>query len=357
MVIFWPVRRDHIGRSDVTVVTGFRGRMREIEFEAARAAIGESIGSIRMRPFSIDSRRVGTNSASSKTMTERLTWKKLLDAHAPLQLPAAHDALTAKLIKRAGFHAYQIGGFALAGARHGFPDVDLTRFAEQAAAVRDILSACDLPVLVDADDGYGDAKNVTHTIRSYEAMGVAAVFIEDQVSPKRCGHMMGKEVVPAQIMVERIEAAVAARCSPDFFIVARTDALGVEGMKSALTRGERYLKAGADGIYVEAPDTLEQLEEIAGAFNGVPQMTNMFDGDDQTPWLTPVELRALGFSMILYPTSLLFRAVRAIERGLADLRQGKRMAQEDGVQLTQFEEMVDLAAWATIEKRFGARQR
>src|SRR5947207_6434548 len=163
-------------------------------------------------------------------------WASLLKRHAPLQLPAAHDALTAKLVQRAGFHAYQIGGFALVGARHGLPDVDLNRFAEQSAGVRDIMAACDLPVLVDADDGYGDAKNVTHTIASYEAMGVSAVFIEDQVSPKRCGHMSGKEVVSTQIMVERIEAAVNARPSSDLFIVARTDALAVEGLDAALKR-------------------------------------------------------------------------------------------------------------------------
>src|SRR5438874_737658 len=193
---------------------------------------------------------------------QRPTWKQLLETHAPVQLPAAHDALTAKLIQDAGFNAYQIGGFALVGARHGVPDVDLTRFAEQSAGVRDILAACDLPVLVDADDGYGDAKNVTHTVASYEAMGVSAIFIEDQVSPKRCGHMAGKEVVPAEIMVQRLDAALAARRSTDFFIVARTDALAVEGLDAALRRGERYLKAGADGLYVEAPTSVGQLEQI-----------------------------------------------------------------------------------------------
>src|SRR5256714_11955595 len=118
-----------------------------------------------------------------------ITWKQLLDRERLVQLPAAHDALTAKLIEDAGFDAYQIGGFALVGSRHGLPDVDLTRFAEQSAGVRDILAACDLPVLLDADDGYGDAKDVTHTIASYEAMGVSAIFIEDQVLPKRCGYM------------------------------------------------------------------------------------------------------------------------------------------------------------------------
>lgn len=288
---------------------------------------------------------------------QRATWREVLAKYSPVQLPAAHDALTARLIERAGFHAYQIGGFALVGSRHGVPDVDLTRFAEQAAGVRDITAASDLPVLVDADDGYGDAKNVTHTIRSYDAMGVSAVFIEDQVSPKRCGHMTGKEVVPAEIMVQRIEAAVAARRSQEFFIVARTDALGVEGLDKALKRGERYLKAGADGIYIEAPKSVDDLEKIGRTFRGVPQMTNMFEGDNETPWLTPGELHSLGFSMILYPTSLLFRAARAIERGLADLRQGKQMTKADALDLTEYEQLVDVPYWASIEKRFGARQK
>jgi 2-methylisocitrate lyase-like PEP mutase family enzyme len=140
----------------------------------------------------------------------RPTWKELLKQDSPVQLPAAHDALTAKLIERAGFSAYQIGGFALAGARHGFPDIDLTRFAEQASGVRDIMGACSLPVLVDIDDGYGDVKNVTHTVRFYESMGVSAMFLEDQVAPKRCGHLSGKKVIPAEAMEEKIKAAVAA---------------------------------------------------------------------------------------------------------------------------------------------------
>src|SRR3982750_2546775 len=260
-------------------------------------------------------------------------WASVLERHAPVQLPAAHDALTARLIKRAGFRAYQIGGVALVGARHGLPGGGLTRFAEQAAGVRDIVAACDLPVLVDADDGYGDAKNVTHTVRSYEAMGVSAIFIEDQVSPKRCGHMSGKEVVPANIMKQRIEAAVAARTSNDFFIVARTDARAVDGLDAALKRAEQYHKAGADGLYVEAPRSEKELQQIGAAFKGVPQMTNMFEGDNETPWLTPMELYALGFSMILYPTSLLFRVVCTIERGLAELRQGKAMTPDCGVSL------------------------
>src|SRR5947209_15716053 len=160
----------------------------------------------------------------NKHSRHRTSWKSLLEHHAPLQLPAAHDALTAKLIERAGFSAYQIGGFALTGARHGLPDIDLTRFAEQAAGVRAILAACSLPVLVDADDGYGDVKNVTQTVRAYEAMGVSALFLEDQVSPKRCGHLSGKRVVAPELMENKIRAAVAARHNAKLFLVARTDA-------------------------------------------------------------------------------------------------------------------------------------
>jgi 2-methylisocitrate lyase-like PEP mutase family enzyme len=286
-----------------------------------------------------------------------MSWRQLLAEHAPLQLPAAHDALTAKLIERGGFRAYQIGGFALTGARHGFPDIDLTRFGEQAAGVRDIMAASHLPVLVDADDGYGDAKNVSYTVMSYEASGVAAIFIEDQISPKRCGHMAGKDVVPTKIMAQRVQAAVAARRSREFFIVARTDALAVEGITGALKRADAYLKAGADAIYVEAPKSVEQLEQIGRAFKGVPQMTNMFEGDNETPWLSPGELYALGFSMMLYPTSLLFRAVRAIERGLADLRQGRAGAKDEAIDLQQWEEIVSVPFWAAIEKRFSAREK
>jgi 2-methylisocitrate lyase-like PEP mutase family enzyme len=282
-------------------------------------------------------------------------WKMLVEKQAPVQLPAAHDALTAKLIERAGFSAYQIGGFALAGARHGLPDIDLTRFAEQAAGVRDIMGASTLPVLVDADDGYGDVKNVSYTVRHYESMGVAALFIEDQVAPKRCGHLSGKRVVSPESMEQKIEAAAAARQNPDsLFLIARTDALEPEGIDNALRRAERYLKAGADGIYIEAPKSEKQLEQIGRHFKGTPQMTNMFEGDDETPWLTPKELHALGFSMILYPTTLLFQTVKTVQLALDNLKHGKQASKKDAVSLAQYEEIVGLQHWAEIEKRFKA---
>jgi 2-methylisocitrate lyase-like PEP mutase family enzyme len=150
-----------------------------------------------------------------KIKVMRPSWRSLLQQHKFLQLPAAHDALSATLIERAGFVAYQVGGFALEGARFGVPDIDLIRFGEKSEAVREIIAASDLPVLVDCDDGYGDVKNVTHTVNVYEEMGVSAIFIEDQRPPKRCGHMAGKEVVPPEEMTEKLRAAAAARANKD----------------------------------------------------------------------------------------------------------------------------------------------
>ena len=185
------------------------------------------------------------------------------------------------------------------------------------------MAATRLPVLVDGDTGYGDVKNVAHTIDGYEAMGASAIFIEDQVAPKRCGHMAGKDVIAADQMVAKIKAAVGARRSKDFFIIARTDARAVHGLDEALRRGEQYLKAGADGIFIEAPQTVQELERVGRAFNGVPQIANMLEGGGQTPVLPPAELKAMGFAMAAYPTTLIFRVARTIERALADIKAGK----------------------------------
>src|SRR5690242_2678935 len=174
----------------------------------------------------------------------RPTWRTLLAEGGPLLLPAAHDALTARLIARAGFKAYQVGGFALAGARYAYPDIDLVQFYEEQEAIRQIVAASPLPVLVDAGDGFGDVKNVTRTVRGYEELGAAAIFIEDQQSPIRCGQMSAKPVVPVKEMVGKLKAALAARRNADTFILARTDARGMEGVAGAIRRGEAYRDAG-----------------------------------------------------------------------------------------------------------------
>ena len=279
-------------------------------------------------------------------------WKCLLKKNAPLLLPSASDALTAKLIEQAGFPAYQIGGFALDGMRFGFPDMDVNRLGEKSSVVRDIVHASDLPVLVDCDDGYGDEKNVTHTIRVYDDLGVSAVFIEDQKSPKKCGHMGGKQVVDPQEMVNKLKAAQEARRDADkLFILARTDAIAVNGLDDALRRAEMYLKAGADGVYIEGPETIQQLRAIGRAFKGKPLATSVLENGGKTPWVPPDEMHAMGFNMLLYPTTLLFQVTHTLQRSLANLKAGRPMPKDESVTMLQFEKIVDIAYWKAIEQK------
>ncbi len=289
----------------------------------------------------------------AKGPIKRVTWKTLVEEEAPLLLPAAHDGLAAKLIERAGFKAYQVGGFALAGARHGFPDIDLVHYGEQSAGVRDIISASSLPVMIDADDCYGDVKNVTRTIRGYENLGASAIFFEDQVAPKRCGHMAGKEVIPAEEMASKVKAAVGARRSPDLFLVARTDAIAPLGLDEALRRAELYINAGADGIFIEGPRSVEQLERIGKAFPAVPKIANMLEGGGVTPILSPKDLRAMGFAMVLYPTSLLFRITKTLEKALDDMLAQRLTFEGQGVSFDEFEQIVGLEEWKATEERYG----
>jgi 2-methylisocitrate lyase-like PEP mutase family enzyme len=289
----------------------------------------------------------------ARTKVIRPSWRKLLKQKKLIQLPAAHDALTAKLIEKAGFSAYQVGGFALDGGRFALPDIDLTRFGEKSEAVREIIAASDLPALVDADDGYGDVKNVTHTVRLYEEMGVSAIFIEDQKPPKRCGHMAGKEVVPPEEMAQKIRAAVSARRDKDsMFLIARTDAVEPNGLDDALRRCELYLKAGADALYVEAEHDEKQLARVARAFRGEWLVANMLEGGGKTPWLLPRHLGQMGYSMVLYPTTVLFQMTHAMKVALQNLRDGRQMDISRAVTMKEFEAIVDLPRWALIEGRF-----
>src|SRR6266511_1920148 len=269
-------------------------------------------------------------------MQPRSTWKELLAQGEPLLLPCAYDALSARLIERAGFAAYSVGGYALVGARHALPDIGLVGFGEMSAGIRDIMAASSLPVLVDCDDGYGDVKNVARTISGYAAMGVSAIFMEDQRAPKRCGHMAGKDVIEADAMAAKLRAAAQARRSPDFFIIARTDL---------------YLKAGADGLVIEAPQSLEELAQIGRAFQGVPQLANMVEGGGRTPILPPAELYRLGFDMVAYPTTLIFRVARTLEAALADLKTGRPAGKNECVDFEAFKDIVSLARWADVEQR------
>jgi 2-methylisocitrate lyase-like PEP mutase family enzyme len=278
------------------------------------------------------------------------TIRQLLKEEKPLVLVVAYDALSARLIELAGFRAYTIGGFALVGVRYGLPDVGLASFGEIVEGVRDIMRGSDLPVLVDGDDGYGDVKNVTRTVETYEAMGVAGIVFEDQLSPKRCGHMAGKSVVSLEQAEHKLMAALAARKSSDLFIVARTDALAVHGLDDALNRAKRFLDIGVDCVFIEAPRSVEEIKTIGRSFNA-PILVNMAEGG-LTPILPPEELGEMGFSIIVYPASLLFRVTRAIQDALTAIKAGKLEPQPNPVTFKEITDIFGLSKWAAIDDRF-----
>jgi 2,3-dimethylmalate lyase len=268
-----------------------------------------------------------------------------------LVVPGAYDALSARLIQKIGFETYFIGGFPAVGSRYGVPDIGLKGFGEISACVRDIMAACDLPVFVDGDDGYGDVKNVVHTVQSYERMGVSAILIEDQQWPKRCGHMAGKKVVPIDLAEAKIKAACAERLNPETWILARTDARQVHDLDEAMRRAERFIKAGADGIFIEAPRSVEELERIGKAFD-VPQICNPLMGG-HTPILTMEEMAELGFNCAVLGLDTLMHAAKAVEAVLLDMRSGRFARRHDGMSFEDYKKVVSFDRWASVDERFA----
>jgi len=266
-------------------------------------------------------------------------------------VPGAHDALSARLIQKIGFETYFIGGFPAVGSRYGVPDVGLKGFGEISAAVRDIMGACDLPVFVDGDDGYGDVKNVVHTVQSYERMGVSAILIEDQQWPKRCGHMVGKKVVPVELAEAKIKAACSERLNPETWILARTDARAVYDLDEAMRRAERYIRAGADGIFIEAPRSIDELKRIGRAFD-VPQICNPLMGG-HTPILTMEELGELGFNCAVLGLDTIMHAAKAIEAVLLDMKSGNFTHRNDGMDFEDYKKIVGYDQWESLDSRLA----
>jgi 2,3-dimethylmalate lyase len=221
---------------------------------------------------------------------------------------------------------------------------------EIGAGIRDIMAATDLPVLVDCDNGYGDVKTVVHAINTYERLGAQAVFFEDQISPKRCGHIYGKRLLSTEQMEANIRAAAENRINSETFIIARTDAREVFDLDEALRRGERYIRAGADGLFIEAPVNIDELERI-GRFFDVPQLANMLEGG-RTLFLTPAELEQIGFRIVIYGISLLMHAVRAMENVLAGLAHGKIDFAGKGAEFEDYKSIVGFEQWAAIEAKY-----
>src|SRR5947208_16300290 len=268
-----------------------------------------------------------------------------------LVVPGAYDALSALLIERAGFDTMFVGGVPVAGPRYGVPDIGLKGFADIAGAVRDMIAVTDVPVLVDIDDGYGDVKNAVHTVQSYERMGASAVFIEDQAWPKRCGHMAGKKVVPAELMEAKIKATMAERLDPETLICVRTDARAVLSLDEALRRAERYIRAGAEAIFVEAPESVEELERVAKSVD-VPQCADPLAGR-RTPILSPKEFEQLGFNAICFGLETIMHAAKAIALVLDDMRAGTFALRDQGMGFEEFKALVHYDRWDRIDNVYG----
>jgi 2-methylisocitrate lyase-like PEP mutase family enzyme len=245
--------------------------------------------------------------------------RELIGTARPVLAPGCYDALGARLIEEAGFPAVYMTGFGTSAALLGRPDVGLLSMAEMADNARRIVDAVDLPVIADADTGYGNPINVLRTVREYERAGVAALHIEDQVAPKKCGHMEGKHVVPVGEMIEKVRAAVDARVSSDLLIIARTDARAVEGLDAAIERAGRYREAGADVLFIEAPQSVDEIRAIAAAFPSVPLLFNYAEGG-KTPAIEHALLAELDYAIVIFPIGTLLAATKAIRAVLARIR-------------------------------------
>ena len=272
----------------------------------------------------------------------------------PVVAPGAHDGLSARLVEQAGFDVVYMGGYATTGSLLGRPDMALLSGTQMIENARRMAEAVTIPLVADADTGYGNAVNVIRTVHEYEAAGVSAIHLEDQTAPKRCGHMAGKEVIAAGEMVGKLKAAIAARTDPDFVIIARTDALAIHGVDEAVKRGQRYADAGADVVWVEAPTTEAELETITKGLKGVPVLLNWLE-NGETPMIGMDKIKAYGFGMVIYPIGSVFTMLAALREHYASVRTVGTPIDRVG-QLPQFEDFTSAVGKREIDeliKRFG----
>jgi carboxyvinyl-carboxyphosphonate phosphorylmutase len=282
--------------------------------------------------------------------------RALLDSAQTIVAPGAFDPLAARLVEEAGFPAVYMTGFGTSAALLGRPDVGLLTMTEMVDNAGRIAACVDIPVIADADTGYGNPLNVIRTVGAYEAAGVAGIHIEDQVDPKKCGHMEGKLVIPAQEMVEKVRAAVEARSQPELVIIARTDARAVEGLERALERGRMYRDAGADALFIEAVVTEEEAARVARAFPGVPLLFNWAEGG-KTPPIALDRLRELGYRIVIFPISTLLAATAAIRRILQEMAKAGTPAavMHELPTFGEFVEFIGLPQVREAERRYAAR--
>ena len=295
-------------------------------------------------------------------MTGRLTrrpggparLRALLESAETIVAPGAFDPLAARLVEEAGFPAVYMTGFGTSAALLGRPDVGLLTMTEMAGNAGRIAGCVDIPVIADADTGYGNALNVIRTVGTYEAAGVAGIHIEDQVAPKKCGHMEGKLVIPAEEMAAKVRAAVEARSQPEFVIIARTDARAVEGLDRALDRARSYRDAGADVLFIEALVSEAEVEQAALAFPDVPLLFNWAEGG-KTPPVSLARLTELGYRIVIFPIGTLLAATAAMRAVLAEItRAGTPAAALAGLpSFAEFADFIGLPQVREAEQRYA----
>ncbi|MFD1588957.1 oxaloacetate decarboxylase [Halorientalis brevis] len=282
--------------------------------------------------------------------------RALLDRPGTVALPGVFDALSARLAEQAGFDAVFTSGFGIAATTLGVPDMGMLTMAENVDRVDSLTSSIDVPLVADMDTGYGSVLNVRRTMHECVDAGVAGVILEDQAWPKKCGHMDEKRVVDEEEHVRRIRAAADVRAERDseFVIVGRTDAREPLDLDEAIQRGHAYAEAGADVVFVEAPESRAELERIANAFD-VPTFANMVEGG-KTPVLPADELESIGFDIAVYPLTALFAATQAMQDAYETLATERTTAGVEGVSFEEFEEVVDAAGYREQEARYAAME-
>lgn len=279
--------------------------------------------------------------------------KSLIERPDILVMPGAYDPLSAKLVEQAGFVAIQVSGLGLAASHLGMPDVSILSLSDVCERTRAIVNATSLPVMADGDTGFGNAVNVWYTVQAVEATGAAGINLEDQVMPKRCGHLDGKEVISCDEMVGKIRAAVDARKDPDFIINARTDALAVEGLEATIARANAYFEAGASMVFVDGADHLDTISALADAFHG-PLAINMVEGGKTPRSMTFDELQRRGVARVSLPVSTLLSAICGMQRALVHIRRTGTTAADPSMfaDFTETHSLMGMEHVYALEQRF-----
>jgi len=280
--------------------------------------------------------------------------ERLADDDDIIILPGVYDALTAKIAENVGFESAFQTGYGTSASLLGMPDFGFLNAGETLENAKRIINSVNIPILVDIDTGYGNPLNVWKIVKDLERIGAKGIFLEDQVWPKRCGHMTGKTVIPKEEYILKLHAAIDAREDNEFIIVARTDSLAQFGIEEAIERGKEYKRIGADVIFIEAPKTIDQMELIAKEIKA-PLLANMIE-EGITPNLTADQLRKMGFKMVVFPLSALYSATFAIKQTLQTLKKMGTTKELKNKMITfqEFNDLVNLSAYRNLEKKYSS---